>query len=199
MFSLVLFARNLLREPVLFNNLSSSAFLLLCFDPYWLWDTGFQLSYAAILGLGLFAGPLEKVLTIRNRILKSVWKAVSVSLAAQVCTTPLSIFYFHQFPVYFLFANLLAVPLSSAILVGGILLCIFYDLKPFADFLGWVLNAGIRALNGIVFYFSSLPEAVIRGLVLNLTQLVIIYFIIFCLYLFLKKNKGPGLWPDFSA
>jgi len=54
MFTLVLFGRKILRESLLFNTMAVSAFVLLCFDPNWLWDTGFQLSYSAILGLGLF-------------------------------------------------------------------------------------------------------------------------------------------------
>ncbi len=199
MFSLVLFARNILRETTLFNTLASSAFLLVCFDPFWLWDAGFQLSYAAITGLGVFAGPLQNCLALRNKILRSVWKAVSVSIAAQVLTTPLSIYYFHQFPLYFLFANLLAVPLSSAILVGGILLCIFCALRPFADLLGWVLNKGVQALNGIILYFSNLPEAVVGGLELNLTQLVSIYLIIFCFFRFLREKNGSWFIAGLSG
>jgi competence protein ComEC len=192
MFSLVLFARNILREASLFNTLASSAFLLLCFDPFWLWDVGFQLSYASLIAW-YFRRSSAKSITIHNKILHSIWNAISVSLAAQVFTTPLSIFYFHQFPVYFLFANLLAVPLSSGILVGGILLCIFYPFRPFADFLGWLLEIGVQALNGIILYFSKLPEAVIGGLVLNLPQLITMYFIIFCFYRYLRDKQGAWL------
>jgi competence protein ComEC len=189
MFSLVLFARDMLRQSVLFNTLASSAFLLLCFDPGWLWDTGFQLSYAAVLGLGLFSTRLQGLIQVRNKILQAVWKATAVSIAAQVFTTPLSIYYFHQFPVYFLFANLLAVPLSSAILVGGILLCIFYPIRPLADLLGWGLGLGVEVLNRTIHYFSKLPGAVISQLTINLPQLFSIYFILFCFYQFLKMKE----------
>ncbi len=162
MFSLVLFSRNILREAVLYNTLATSAFVLLCFDPNWLWDTGFQLSYAAILGLRLFVAPLQTILQVQNKILKAIWTAASVSIAAQALTTPISIFYFHRFPVYFLFANLLAVPMSSVILLGGILLCIFYWIQPVARLLGWMLDLGIRCLNGIIYYISKLPGSVIQ-------------------------------------
>jgi competence protein ComEC len=199
MFSLSLFARNILREPVLYNTLAASAFILLCYEPDWLWDTGFQLSYAAVLGLGLFASPLQKLFLTQNKILQALWKATSVSLAAQVLTTPLSIYYFHQFPVYFLFANLIAVPLSSGILIGGILLCLSYPIQPLANFLGWTLGLGVQSLNGIINYFSKLPGAVITKLFITLPQLFCIYFIIFCLYRFLNRKQISWLLAGLSG
>ena len=62
MFSIALFAKNILRETTLYNMLASSAFLLLCYDPFWIFDTGFQLSYAAVLSLGLFSKPVLNLL-----------------------------------------------------------------------------------------------------------------------------------------
>ena len=64
MFSLALFARNIFRETTLYNILAASAFLLICYDPYWIFDTGFQLSYAAVLSLGLFSKPIRDFLPL---------------------------------------------------------------------------------------------------------------------------------------
>lgn len=198
MFSLTLFARNILRETVFINILTASAFLLLCFEPNWVWDIGFQLSYAAVLSLSLFSKPLRDMLFLQNKILASIWNAASVSLAAQVLTTPLSIYYFHQFPSYFLVANLLAVPLSSGILIGGILLCAFSFILPLGQLIGWLLGLLIHFLNGFIFYISKLPGSVIPQLTLTLPQLILFYFTIFCFYRFLflkQKNwllKGLG-------
>jgi competence protein ComEC len=199
MFSLALFARNINREPFFYNTLSASAFLLLCYDPDWFWDTGFQLSYAAVLGLSLFAKPIESLFSIQNKILLAIWKACSVSIAAQSLTLPLSIYYFHQFPVYFLFANLVAVPLSSAILVGGIVLCIFYPIVPIAKVLGLGLELTVQALNEIIIFFSKLPGSVITSLNITLPQLFCFYFIIFCFYWFLKKNNAGWLMAGLTG
>jgi len=191
MFSLVLYARNILRETIFINTLASSAFLLLCFEPNWIWDIGFQLSYAAVLSLSLFSRPLREMLPLQNKTLASVWNAASVSLAAQVLTAPVSIYYFHQFPSYFLIANLLAVPLSSVILIGGILLCAFSLILPLGQFLGWLLGILIHFLNGFIFYISKLPGAVISQMTLSLSQLILLYFIIFCFYHFIiLKQKN---------
>ncbi len=191
MFSLTLFARNILRETVFINTLAACAFLLLCFEPNWIWDIGFQLSYAAVLSLSVFSKPLRDTFLIQNKILVSFWNAISVSLAAQVLTTPLSIYYFHQFPSYFLVANLLAVPLSSGILAGGILLCAFAFINPLGQLIGRLLGLLIHFLNGFIFYISKLPGSVIYHLTLTLPQLILFYFIIFCFYrfLFLKQKN----------
>ena len=191
MFTLVLLARSIFREAIFINTLAASAFLLLCFEPNWIRDIGFQLSYAAVLSLSLFSKPLNQMILPQNKILASFWNAASVSLSAQVLTTPLSIYYFHQFPSYFLFANLLAVPLSSAILVGGILLCTFSFIIPLGQFIGWILGLLIHFLNAFIFYISKLPGGVITQLTLTLPQLILFYFIIFCFYryLFLKQKN----------
>jgi len=191
MFTIVLFGRSIFRDIIFINTLAASAFLLLCFEPNWIWDVGFQLSYAAVLSLSLFSKPLREILHLQNKILASIWNAASVSLAAQVLTTPLSIYYFHQFPSYFLIANLLAVPLSSGILIGGILLCSFSFIFPLGQLIGWLLGLLINFLNGFIFYISKLPGSVISHLTLTLPQLILFYFIIFCFYrfLFLKQKN----------
>ncbi len=193
MFTLTLLARNLTRESAFYNGLAASAFLLLCFDPFWLWDTGFQLSYAAILSLRMFARPIGELLPLQNKILIVIRDAASVSMAAQILTTPISIYYFHRFPSYFLIANLVAVPLSSGILVGGICLCICSFLNPMGHLLGWLLGILIKFLNGFILYVSHLPGAVIAQLALTLPQLIIMYFTIFCFYRFVKWKENKWL------
>jgi competence protein ComEC len=193
MFTLTLLAVNLTREAVLYNTLAASAFLLLCFDPNWIWDTGFQLSYLAVLSLRLFAKPVRDLLTIRNKILSAIWDAASVSISAQILTTPISIFYFHRFPTYFLIANLLAVPLSSAILIGGILLCASAMINFPGISLGPVIAFGIRFLNGFIRHISMMPGAVAGPLNCTLPQLILMYVIIFSIYRFLKAKEKSWL------
>jgi competence protein ComEC len=194
MFSLALFARNIFRETTLYNILAASAFLLICFDPYWIFDTGFQLSYAAVLSLGLFSKTFVDVLSLQNKFLHALWNATSVSIAAQILTTPLSIYYFHRFPTYFLLANLLAVPLSSLILAGGILLCVCSAVHPVAHFIGWGLGILIKALNGFIDHLSGLPGAVVSNLRLSLSGIIMLYAIIFCSYHFVKSRNKSWLF-----
>jgi len=87
----------------------------------------------------------------------------------------------------------MAVPMSSAILVVGILLCIFFWIRPVAWLLGWVLDLGVQALNGVVCYISKLPGSVISQLTLTLPQLSVLYFIIICFYRYLVLRQSPWL------
>lgn len=191
MFTLALFAKNIGRQNTLFNALAASAFLLICFDPFWIFDTGFQLSYAAVLSLGLFSVPIRGMVSLKNKMLAATWDAVSVSMAAQILTTPISIYYFHQFPTYFLIANLLAVPLSSMILVGGIFLCVCSPVQPAGQWMGSLVGFLVRLLNGFISQVSHLPGAVIGNIECNLTGLILLYFIFFCFFRYLiSKQKG---------
>ena len=192
MFSITLFARNILRETTLYNILAASAFLLLSFDPFWIFDTGFQLSYAAVLSLGLFSKPIRDLLPLQNKMLRAIWDATSVSIAAQILTTPISIYYFNRFPTYFLLANLLAVPLSSLILVGGILLVACNPFHPMAQLVGWVLGKLISVLNGFIDHLSRLPGAVVANLQITFPGVILLYTIIFCSYHFVKY--GRKIW-----
>ena len=124
-------------------------------------------------------------------MLAAIWDAGSVSIAAQILTTPISIYYFHRFPVYFLIANLLAVPLSSIILVLGIFLCICSPVHPAAQLMGSLLELLVRLLNGFISKVARLPGAVLSDLNYNLTGVILSYFVIFCFYRYLsRKEKG---------
>jgi competence protein ComEC len=193
MFSLVLFAKTILREHSFYNTLAASAFVLVCFDPYWLRDIGFQLSYAAILGLGLFSKPLQSLYHPQNKILVGVWNSTSVSIAAQILTAPLSVYYFHRFPVYFLIANLLAVPISSIVLAGGILLCVCSPIYQLAHPLAILIEYLILFLNRLIEIISRLPGAVIEKIEISIIQLFVSYVILFCFYHFIIQKDNRWL------
>ena len=199
MFSITLFARNIFREATLYNILAASAFLLLCFDPFWIFDTGFQLSYAAVLSLGLFSKPIRDLLPLQNKTLRALWNATSVSIAAQILTTPISIYYFNRFPTYFLVANLLAVPLSSLILAGGIILCACSPIHPLAQPVGWILGILIKTLNGFIEHLSGLPGAVVSNLRISFPGVMLLYAMIFCSYHFVKCRKKPWLFAGLGT
>ena len=199
MFSITLFARNIFRETTLYNILAASAFLLLCYDPFWIFDTGFQLSYAAVLSLGLFSKPIRNLLPLKNKTLLALWNATSVSMAAQILTTPISIYYFNRFPTYFLVANLVAVPLSSLILACGILLCACSPIHPLAQLIGWILGILIKTLNGFIDHLSGLPGAVVSNLRISFPGIILLYAMIFCSYHFVKCRKKSWLFAGLGT
>ncbi len=165
-----------------YNILAASAFILLAIDPYMITKIGFQLSYAAVIAIISLFRPIYALLSFKNVALDYFWKLTVVSIAAQIGTFPFAIFYFHQFPVYFLLTNILVIPLVWLILNTGILVLILSTISNFlATKLSYLLYLMLFGLNGAVDLINILPGATITGLVLSLFQVIIIYLLIILL------------------
>jgi len=155
------------------NVILASAFLLVLVEPVRLMDVGYQLSYAAIVGIITIHPLLVRLLRVKNRVLHWIWEAISVSLAAQLSTAPLVIYYFHQLPIYSLISSLIAIPMLS------LLIAIFVCSVPFIlagileEFFNVLLVALARLMNGTMEYLSSLPGAVVDGLQLDRLNLLL--------------------------
>ncbi|MCH2224748.1 MAG: ComEC/Rec2 family competence protein, partial [Crocinitomicaceae bacterium] len=102
MFSILVLGRQFSRDSNGLNTLLFSCFLMLCIDPMWLFDLGFQLSFFAMMGIILLSKPLTQTFYIRNKIILRLWEGTCVGLSAQLFTLPITLYYFHQFPNYFL-------------------------------------------------------------------------------------------------
>jgi len=178
MFSFISIGAQLSRKASIYNSLAASAFVLLCYNPYYLWDVGFQLSYAAVLGIVVFQKPLYHLFFIKNKLLDQCWKLASVSLAAQVFTFPACIYYFHQFPNLFLLANLLVVPLSGLLLYAAIALVAFSFIPGLAFVLGKLVSGMLWLMNQVVFAINKLPLAVWDHIHLSFLPALLLYVIV---------------------
>jgi competence protein ComEC len=179
MFTVIIAGKYYFRQTSVYNPLAASAFLLLCYNPYFLWEVGFQLSYCAVTGIIAFQQFIYRKWFPPNRIAKQVWGMVSITLAAQIGTFPLCIYYFHQFPVYFLFTNLAAVPLSTIILFGEILLIIIAPLETLACYTGKALGFLIEILNTIILFFNGIRYSVIDFIYADIFTTWTMYALVF--------------------
>jgi len=198
MFTCIVVGESLSRKSNIYNSLAISAFLLLCYNPYWLWDAGFQLSYAAIIGIVAFMKPLYRLFTIRNKLLDHIWQLNAVTLSAQILTIPVCIFHFHQYPVYFLLANFIAVPLSSLILLAEILICCIGFIPFLVLITGKAMAFLIRFMNTYIERVETLPFSVWNGLQISFTQaaLLMLCLISACAWAFLKKKQSVLLYTS---
>lgn len=183
-------ARFMGRQHEAGNILALTAFLLLTGDPLVLSDVGFQLSFLAAGGLIYFYPKINKAWCPAGFPLKQIWSMTAVSLAAQLTTFPLAVFYFHQFPVYFLPANLMLIPLTSLILYGGIFLLLISELHAPAAFLAGQLSFLMDLMKNIMHFFSELPGAVWDGIWINPLECIGFYLLIFCITFFLLSAKA---------
>ena len=193
MFTFIVLADSVSRKSSIYNTLAASAFCLLCYDPYWLWDVGFQLSYAAVLSIVIFMRPVYNLFYFKNKLLDRIWKLNAVTFAAQILTTPLSIYHFHQFPVYFFLTNFIAVPLSSAIVLGEILLCSVSFIPSVPLITGKVLSWLIMLMNNYIRRIESLPGSLWDGLQINGMQAILLFVAVAGLSFWLMEKIKQGL------
>ncbi|WP_341226263.1 ComEC/Rec2 family competence protein [uncultured Arcticibacterium sp.] len=188
MFSLFQLGTMFKRDKNSINVLAGSAFLLLLFKPFWLFEVGFQLSYLAIFGIIYLFPYLNKLYEPKNWLLAKLWQISIVSIAAQLFTFPLSIYYFHQFPNYFLLTNPIVTVMSFAVLFVGILSLILTAAPLISDILYWILNFVLDLLNKCIFLISSLPESKALGFSISQVEVVLLYSFLFCVILFFLKK-----------
>ena len=122
MITIVLIGQFMNRENSVINSLLISAFLLLLLSPNLLFSVSFQLSYAAVFGIVLMYDRIYNLIKVPNFILDFFWKITAISLSVQLLTFPITIYYFHQFPLLFPITNLIAIPTAMFILYWSILL-----------------------------------------------------------------------------
>ena len=189
MFSFFSIGKLLDRQHASYNVLAISAFGLLCYDPYLIKSVGFQLSYLAVLGIVYLQPRLQNLLEPESRIWQWVWTLSTVSIAAQLATTPLSLYHFHQLPVYFLFTNLLIIPLSTIVLYSGLLVLLASLVPVLAVWAGLATNGLIWFMNQIIFYFRQLPAGFASGLDINAEEVVLLYLMLVLLMAFFEARK----------
>lgn len=195
MFTFIVCGEFLNRKTNIYNTLAASAFCLLVYNPFYLWDVGFQLSYTAVISIVVFMKPIYKQLYITNKILDGVWKLVATNLAAQVFTLPLVLYYFHQFPLLFLVTNLFVIPLSTIILFGEIVLVLLAKIAAVAAFVGKIANWCLWVMNEFIKHMEQMPDVFWVNAKVDLLQAIVGYAVVVLLtsWLFFKHTK-PLMW-----
>ena len=189
MFSLITAGKFYKKDISTFNIIGCSAFFLLCINPYMITEVGFQLSYLAVFGIVTFYQKFYDLLIFKNKILDNIWSISCVSVAAQLVTFPLGLFYFHQFPNYFLFSNLVVIPLSTIILYAGILLLVVAKITVAGALVAKVLYSLLWILKYTVSIFENLPYALIEGIAISTFETFLIYGILLSLFAFGVQKK----------
>lgn len=171
------------------NNLFFTAFVMLLYNPNYLFDMGFQLSFCAVLGILLIATTPQQTKAALPRAMVWAKNMISVSIAAQMGTFPLILYYFGTFPTYFLLSNLLLIPLGTLLVYGCLLLFILSPFS-FSHWLDYPIYAVSHAMQYITKYISLLPFAQCSGLTIDCVQVGCLYLLLFCIYR-LYKHPMP--------
>lgn len=191
MFSVLLLSQLSGRQISNLNALFFSAFCLLLYDPLYLFDLGFQLSYLAMLGIYLYYELIKDWMLFKWRFVQQLWDGTALGLAATLTTLPLSFYHFHLYPNYAQLANLCLMSLSSFILILGMFFPVLQAL-PFVDHLSaFVLETCIQWMLGIMRFFSEAPGAIAKGFDLPFWWVLLFWLLTFCwFYDWFALSKG---------
>lgn len=148
------------------SSVSLAAFLMLVYQPMYLFDVSFQLSFVAVLALLVIYPPIERLFHCRWKLINYVWQTLAISFAAQLGTLPLVLYYFGTFPTYFLLANLVVTPLSIVILA----LALFGLVGGNLPFLTEGLTLSVRMLNGTMEWVQGLSGSQITSIYFSSVQ-----------------------------
>ena len=194
MFSFIVVGKSLNRNANIYNTLAASAFALLCFNPALIYDVGFQLSYLAVLSIVYFHPYLYGLVYSKYWIVDQIWIMLTVSMAAQIGTLPFLLHYFHQFPTWFLLANLLVIPLVTIILY---LSFVVFAIAPIIPILGfWLTKILDLAGQGMLFsvrFVERIPYSIIEGLYPSDSTMLLIIVVAISTALFVITKKINNL------
>lgn len=178
MFSLLALACLQPEKPLTLNTLSVTAFLMLLYRPAWLFDVGFQLSFAAVTAILFIQPKLYGLWKVENRFLRYIWGLTTVSLAAQLGTAPLVLFYFSRFSTFFLLTNLWVIPMTSLILYSAVFLLCLTPFPGLQQVLAVVVNGLITTQNSVLQWIEGLPFSSVDGIWMDMWEVSLIYMVI---------------------
>ncbi|OFX83143.1 MAG: hypothetical protein A2W99_13080 [Bacteroidetes bacterium GWF2_33_16] len=189
MFSLICVGDIFARQKNTYNTIAASAFILLLINPLSIMDVGFQLSYLAVLSIVFFQPRIYSLFKLNSYLPDKIWQLVSVSVAAQIGTFPLTLFYFHQFPVYFIITNIFVIPLSLIVICSAVALLIFSFSGTVAGFIAYLLEVQLKVLNGSIKVVENLPFSTITAINIDQTETFLFFAIIIVLALFIISKR----------
>lgn len=189
MLSLFLLSKTVKRENVTLNTLFFSALILLIYDPFLLFLLGFQFSYLALLSILLFYKHIYRIFSFSNKILRYIWQLMAVSLAAQSLILPVSVFYFHKIPLFFLVSSVIATPFAFVILfLSMILIAEWYSTHFILEALGRLLELIAGVFHKLIQWLDELSFGTMDAVHLSPVQLAILFLFSISIYWFILKQ-----------
>jgi competence protein ComEC len=188
MFSFLAIGQQMRKPTNSFHTLAASLLVLLLVHPAYLFDVGFQLSYSAVASILWLQPLLVDLWRPSNRILQYFTDIVWVSLAAQIGTMPLSLYYFHQFPGLFLLTNILIIPLVGIIMAVGMTLLVSVAVGFVPHWLVWLTEKLILVLNNTISSVARVDTLVFENIPFHLVLVPICYL---TLWIFVRCFTSP--------
>ncbi len=189
MFTFISFGIMFTRQTNIYNTISASALVLLIINPYSIMNVGFQLSYAAVISIVFFQPKIYSLLYFKNTIPNYIWQLISVAIAAQLGTFPITIYYFDQFPLYFILSNIIIIPVATIIVYGAIILFALSFSNILTLYISKLLNFTTFFLNRNVNFIEQLPCSKIDQILIDRYEVIILMILIFLISFFIITKR----------
>ena len=185
----VLIGKLIERDAHNISLLSFIAFLMLLYNPMYLNDVSFQLSFVVTFGI-LFMIPY--IIQYKNKIIDWIIGSVTIPIIAQIWVIPVQIFYFNNISIYSVFANIMSVPILSVISLGGFISSLLSLIEPISNIVckvfDFILNPLIVILVNISDFWGTLPHSTVQTTHPNPFQIVLYYLILINITLCFNKE-----------
>ncbi|PLX21108.1 MAG: hypothetical protein C0599_08320 [Salinivirgaceae bacterium] len=163
------------RRYAVYNSIALAAFVLLFYDPHLIMNVGFQMSFLAVFGIVAFYPIVYKWIFVPNKLIDKLWQLIAVSIAAQLITTPLSLYYFNQFPLFFLLSNILMIPLVTVLMYLFIVFIITIPIPVISSKIGWCISSLTEVMNSFAQWVNSIDWAVYKVADVTIYHVVMLY------------------------
>ena len=191
MLTFVIIGEMINRKGFIINSIAASAFVLLCINPNNLFEIGFLLSYAAVLGIVVLQRPIYNLLYFKNKLFDKAWQITAVSLAAQVATIPFTLFYFNQFTTYFWLSNLFMTPISFVVVISGMVLLMVSWIPYLNTLVGYLVWGAVYVMNWVVARVERLPFSIVKGLYVSEFEfaMLLLAFVLLLVMVSMRKRR----------
>ena len=170
------------RKPNLLHSLALAGMMILSIDTQQLFDVGFQLSFLAVFGIFWLYKPItHHYKPLKNRAIRFILNTFSLSLAAQLTTLPLILFYFHQFSVMSVFINVISIMVSQGFIIFSFIISILFGIEFTPDWLLEIYDWCASFFLNMVAFFSKTDFSFVENVSIQIPELIILFVLVYLL------------------
>ena len=170
------------RKPNLLHSLALAGMMILSIDTQQLFDVGFQLSFLAVFGIFWLYKPITNhYKPLKNRAIRFILNTFSLSLAAQLTTLPLILFYFHQFSIMSVFINVVSIMVSQGFIIFSFIISILFGIEFTPDWLLEIYNWCASFFLNMVAFFSKTDFSFVENVSIEIPELIILFVLVYLL------------------
>ena len=170
------------RKPNLLHSLALAGMMILSIDTQQLFDVGFQLSFLAVFGIFWLYKPItHHYKPLKNRAIRFILNTFSLSLAAQLTTLPLILFYFHQFSIMSVFINVVSIMVSQGFIIFSFIVSILFGIEFTPDWLLEIYDWCASFFLNMVAFFSKTDFSFVENVSIEIPELIILFVLVYLL------------------